>query len=119
MSKAIRISKGGKFAKMFPDPVADKIRRVAQDYGIKSFDHESTVPSKKFYVGEGDRYTGIFADGQSAGFEVVSEHNLGASGLSHAIGEQFQMPGGTYLVRVYYYTKYFMNVYTVVNALPT
>jgi hypothetical protein len=111
MSEKIRISKSGKFAKLFPKPVARRIREIASEYSnLKSLSFTTESASKRFYVGEGERYEGIFADGKSAGFETVSANTIGASGLSHAINSQFQMPEGVYLVRVSYYTRYFMDV---------
>ena len=69
--------------------------------------------TKKFYVGEGERYTGITADGKEASFEVVSANNIGAAGLSHRIGSQFAMPAGSYLINVWYYNGYGMTVYQI------
>ena len=106
-----RISK--KLNEKYPQPVVDQIKSIASRYSIKSFNAETVTSDKKFYVGEGDSFTGIAADGTSASFEVVSANNIGASGLSHKIGEQFSMPAGTYLINVYYYTKYFMTVYRI------
>lgn len=111
MSKAIRISK--KLTETFPAPVVKKIQAIGEDYGIKSFNLETVPESKTFYVAEGESYTGIAADGKTASFEVVSENNIGGAGMSHRIGERFAMPAGTYLINVYYYTKYFMTVYCI------
>lgn len=111
MSKSIRISK--KLNEMFPPQVVKQIEATAADHRIKSFSLETVTESKTFYVAEGESYTGIAADGKVASFEVVSENNIGGSGMSHKIGERFAMPAGTYLINVYYYTKYFMTVYQI------
>jgi len=112
MTQKIRISK--KLTQTFPAPVAQMIEQVAAGHSsLKSFNLETVDESKIFYVGEGESFTGITADGKSASFEVVSASNIGASGLSHKIGERFAMPAGSYLINVYYYTKYFMTVYQI------
>ncbi len=111
MSKKILISK--KLTQNFPAPVAQMIAQAAASHSIKSFSLETVDESKTFYVGEGETFTGITAEGKSASFEVVSASNIGASGLSHKIGERFAMPAGSYLINVYYYTKYFMTVYQI------
>lgn len=73
----VRISKNGKFAKLFPRPVADKIRDIATGYhSLASASIEDTDPSKKFYIGEGDRFIGLFPNGQSHSFQVVSENTF-------------------------------------------
>lgn len=116
MSKSIRISK--QLNKHYPVSVVEQIKMIADRYHIKSFKYECVTGDKKFYVGEGDTYIGIKEDGTSASFEVVASHNIGASGLSHKIGEQFSMPAGSYLINVYYYDKYYMQVFNVQKALP-
>src|SRR3990167_3371024 len=110
MSK-IRISK--KLSKMFPPVVAAKIVEVAANYQIKSFDFDVTLPGKIFVIGEGDRYCGITATGETAAFEAIASHNVGASGLSHRIGQEFFMPAGSFLIRVSYYSGYYMMVYQI------
>lgn len=111
MSNTIRISK--KLTQMFPAEVVTKINDIAADYRIKAFTLETVSEDKVFVIGEGEKYTGISADGRTAGFEVVSANTIGASGLSHRINSQFAMPAGSYLIRVSYYTKYFMDVYQI------
>lgn len=112
MSKSIRISK--QLSKRYPSSVVQAIKDNAERYYIKSFKAETVDTDKKFYVGEGDSFTGIHPNGTQASFEVIAAHNIGASGLSHKIGEQFSMPAGTYLINVYYYDKYYMTVYKVI-----
>jgi len=111
----LRISK--QLSKNLPAQVVNQITRIANDHHIKSFNFETVGEDKVFYVGEGDRFTGINSDGKSASFEVVSAHNIGASGLSHRIGEKFSMPSGSYLIQVYYYTKFFMTVYKISSKM--
>lgn len=108
MTDKIRISR--KMYQTFPTNVADAITRIAEDYRIKSFTFKTVAEDYKFYVGEGDSYTGISADGRTAGFETVSAETIGAMGVSHRIGAQFAMPAGSYVIRVSYYTKYWMDV---------
>lgn len=119
MSK-VRISKSGKFSKLFPAPVAKRIREIADEYSnIKSITFTNESSSKVFYVGEGERYEGIFTNGESTGFETISANTVGGSGLSWRINDSFRMPEGVYLVRVSYYTRYFMDVIFIgPEALP-
>lgn len=117
MSNKIRISK--KLSQMFPVQVAKRIEQVAADHHIKSFSLQVVDESKRFYVGEGESFHGVTADGKQAGFEVVSENTIGGANLSHRIGAQFQMPAGSYLINVYYYTQYFMTVYQVSPKMLT
>jgi hypothetical protein len=110
----LRISKNGKFAKEFPKNTANKIRSVAETYhGLKSVEIVDCTQEKTFYVGEGESYTGIKPDGQQVGFKVVSQNTIGASNLSHSIGKSFNMPPESYLIKVSYYTKYFMTIYRI------
>lgn len=111
MTTKIRIS--NKLNETFPAPVVQKIQAIGKDHGIKSFGMITVGENKTFYIGEGEGYTGITADGKTASFEVVSANNIGAAGLSHRIGSQFSMPAGTFLIRTSYYTKYFMDVYYI------
>lgn len=111
MSK-IRISKSGQFAKLdIPAPVKAKIVEVSTDYRLSSFNYTVCNTPRDFVVGEGERYYGIFPDGTSIDFEVQAQHNMGASGLSHAINSSFAMPNQTYLIVVGYYQGYHMSVY--------
>lgn len=114
MTEKIRISKSGKFGKLFPKPVADRIREIASEYSnLKSLSFSLKSASDKFYVGEGERYEGIMGNGKSVGFETVSANTIGGMGLSWRIGDSFRMPEGVYLVRVSYYTRYWMDVYFI------
>jgi hypothetical protein len=111
----LRISK--QLKDKFPPSVVHQIQIIADDHNIKSFNLEEVSESKSFFVAEGDSYTGIGPDGKTASFEVVSEHNIGAAGLSHKIGEQFKMPAGSYLLNVWYYDKYYLTVYRICSKL--
>lgn len=107
----IRISK--KLTEMFPKDVVHQIEVIGRDYNIKSFSLEEVPETKAFFVAEGDRYVGVGPDGELASFEVVNQNNIGASGLSHKIGEQFKMPAGSYLLNVWYYAGYGLCVYHI------
>jgi len=110
----IRISKKGKFANEFPVNVANRIREISSSYTrLKSLEIEDCDQTKTFYVGEGESYTGIKSDGEEVAFKVVSQNTIGAANVSHSIGEQFNMPPESYLVKISYYTRYFMTVYRV------
>jgi hypothetical protein len=110
----IRIS--NKLYNSLPIHVANRVRQVAEDHHIKSFEffnHEQINSDKKFYVGEGERFYGIHSDGREAHFEAVAGHNVGAAGVTHKIGAEFTMPAGSYLIQVYYYDKFYMTVYAI------
>ncbi len=107
----IRISK--KLEDMFPKYVSRKIRAIAEDYHIKSFELQDVLETKAFFVSEGDSYIGISPDSRQASFEVVNQNNIGAAGLSHKISEQFKMPAGSYLLNVWYYDRYYLTVYHI------
>jgi len=106
---------GKKGLKDYPPRVADKIRAIAEQFHVSRFEARDELPTHWFYVAEGHRYYGMYSDGKGYGFDVVAEHNLGAAGLSHAIGEEFSMPSGTYLVEIEYYTRWLMTVYRIVG----
>lgn len=109
--KRKRVSK--KLLSQYPTPVADRIKEIADDFDVKSVAEYTVSSDFKFYVGEGDRFYGLVADGREASFEVVANHNLGAANVSHKIGSKFSMPAGTFLIRVHYYTRYWMDVYRI------
>lgn len=109
-----RISKAGKFSKMFPRNVANEIRKIAEEYpNVRSVNITDVDQDYTFYVGEGYNYTGLASNGKKARFQVVSENTIGAMNVSHRIGERFSMPEGTYLVQVSYYSGYHMTVYRI------
>lgn len=105
-----RISKKSYAA--FPKEVSEAIRAIADDYGMKSLTFIAVTPAYKWWVGEGERYTLIAGDVVRSA-EVVAEHNIGAAGVVDGIGSKFQMPVGGWVLRVSYYTKYFLDVYNV------
>ena len=85
----IRISK--KSNQILPANVAEKVKGIAADFSISTFNFETVSADESFELDEGHRFFGIGSDGRSAQFEVVSEHSLGARNLSHKIGERFKM----------------------------
>ena len=117
-STKVRISKGGKFAGYFTQDVADQIRQIAKRNHVASATIIDVAPDKTFVVGEGEFYSAMHPDGRNASFQVVSENTLGASGVSHAINSEFQLPAGTTLVVVGYLGGYYMSVYRITAGLP-
>lgn len=113
------ISKAGMMAQDYPERVADEIRLIAKTHRVKSFEALTVTSSRVFFVGEGDYIHGVMGNGTGPifGFQTVSQHNVGGSGMSHAIGEEFNMPNGSYLIRVFYYTKYWMTVYRIQEVI--
>lgn len=105
-----RISKKAYAA--FPAEVSAAIRKIADDYHMKSLTFIAVTPAYKWWVGEGERYTLIYGE-ETRSAEVVAEHNIGAAGVLHSIGAQFQMPTGGWVLRVSYYGQYFLSVYNV------
>jgi hypothetical protein len=111
MPKRKRVSK--KLLSQYPGAVAVRIKAIADDFEAKSVAEHTVSPNFQFHVGEGDRFYGMTADGMEASFEVVAQHNVGAADVSHKIGSKFSMPDSTFLIRVHYYTKYFVDVYRI------
>ena len=113
----IKISKGGKLKELLPLVIQNRVIGIAEQFRIAQADYQTVDPDKVFVVGEGESYFGFWEDGREASFEVVSQNTIGASGLSYSINSQFSMPNGTYLVRVSYYTRYWMDIYKIQNKL--
>ena len=109
-STKTRISKRALSA--FPEPVSAAIQAYADDLNLKSLTFIVVDPAHSWWVGEGERYTLIYGEEQQAA-EVVAEHNIGAAGVIHAIGTTFTAPVGAWVLQVYYYGKFFLNVYNV------
>ncbi len=107
---SIRISK--KLLSTLPKIVADEIKRLADDYGIKSLTYKHEAAPYRLYLGEGDRITLIRGE-QVGSLEMVAEHNIGAAGVSHQIGDSFNVPVGTTIIRISYYAKFWMDVVNV------
>jgi hypothetical protein len=66
---------------------------------------------------EGDQFLGFGPDGQEASFKTVTSNTVGAAGVSHALGENFFMPAGSWLIRVSYYTRFFIDVFEMKRLL--
>lgn len=109
-TRKIRVSKKSMAA--FPSEVSEAIKTLADDYQIKSFSFKSVTADTKFYAGEGHRYTVITGENKSS-VEMVAEHNFGASGVSYNIGSEFKVPVGSFVIRISYYTKFWMDVTNV------
>lgn len=108
--RSIRVSK--KSLAAFPTEVSEAIKFLADDYQIKSFSFKSVTADTKFYAGEGHRYTVITGEKQSS-VEMVAEHNFGASGVSYNIGQEFTVPVGSFVLKISYYTKFWLDVTNV------
>lgn len=107
----VRISK--KSLAAFPASVSEAIRSIQAGHpNIKSFSYAVVTPDHKFYTGEGYQYTVVYGD-DSNHVEMVAEHNIGSSNVSHRIGETFTCKVGAFVLLVSYYTKYFLDIYNV------
>ena len=104
----------GQIAKSFPEDVRDAILQMVNEHSnlVKSFMFRAVEEGYKFYAGEGYSYKLVVGEDQRA-VEMVAEHNLGASGLSHAINAEIVVPVGGFLIQVGYYGGYIMTVYNV------
>lgn len=109
MSTKVRISK--KLAREIPAEVYAAIVRMADHTEIKSFSY-SAKPTHKLYAGEGDRFCIIYM-GEEMSVEMVSECNVGAANVRHEIGSVVPVPAGTVVIRVGYYSGYYMEVVNV------
>jgi hypothetical protein len=105
-----RISK--KALSQMPADVAEMIRVVGADYGIKSFEYEQKPAGYTVYHAEGARYYYVYA-GDTLKVEMVSESTVGASGVRHEIGAKVQPPTGTTVITVSYYRDYYMSVVNI------
>jgi hypothetical protein len=110
MAKRIRISK--KLLKELPTMVAEKVKRLADGYGIKSTTIESKPEGYKVYPREGDRVEMVYGE-NSQGIEFFTENSVGASGVSYNLSGHTEPPAGTWVIRVSYYTKYWMDIVNV------
>ena len=103
-----RISK--KTLSQMPQEVAEYIKSIGDDYGIKSFNFKSVAAGHSIYHAEGGKYTYIYGK-DTMKLEMVSENSLGASGVRHEIGARVAIPSGTTVIEVLYYSGFYMNVY--------
>jgi hypothetical protein len=87
-----RISK--KTLSQMPAEVAEHIKAIGDDYGIKSFYFNSVAAGHSIYHAEGGKYTYIYGN-DTLRMEMVSENSLGASGMRHEIGARVSIPSGT------------------------
>ena len=109
-----RISK--KTLKSLPQEVAKQIEFLGKDYGIKSFTFESVAPGYKQYHSEGSKYTYIHGQ-DTMRVNMVSEHSLGASNVHHEIGARVELPIGTTVIEIGYYSGFYMSVRNVGDTL--
>lgn len=110
---SVRIS--AKLLKALPAEVAQAVKDVQSGHpNVKSLNLLTVTPDYTFYVGEGNEFTLILGEAQRR-MEVVAEHNSGAAGLlpTAAIGHEFKAPEGAWVLRVSYYTRYWLDVYNV------
>lgn len=96
MARAIRISK--KSLAALPQRVAETVQDMAARFpNVKSFRLYREPEGYTFYAREGCTYRIVRGD-EAIGFEMVAQHNLGGSGMSHDIGYTREMPAGTWIV---------------------
>jgi hypothetical protein len=100
-----------------PEAVQQRLREFGERFHVASFDHQVIDARRSFPIMEGNRFCGFGADGQEASFETVTSDTIGASGVSYAIGKRFCMPVGSWLIRVQYYTRFFIEVFEVKQLL--
>lgn len=111
--KATRISK--KLLSQLPENVSEYLQRVKEDYGIKSVTVKNEVAGYSYYNAEGHTYRAFYGKVE-AGYEMVSEANIGASGLSNKICDKSpSFPSGTWIVDIGYYGSYYCYLINVGN----
>lgn len=111
----IRISK--KTLAEFPLEVSSKLLELAKEYNTWTVDFNFQPGNHQFYTREGSRYVAI-KGAALADAQVVSESSLGGSGMSHNIGGLFNMPVGSWLIEVWYYTRFGFTMTNVLDTLP-
>lgn len=109
----VRISK--KSLAAFPAEVSERIAAIAESYRISSMRFNRESEGFYYIAGEGERIEAVYGKNRKA-VEMVSENSLGASGVNHSIGARLDLPVGSFLIVVSYYTRYFMSVYNIVPA---
>lgn len=105
----------GPLLRALPDRVSERVKALADGYGIKSASVVVYPYGWKVYAAEGDRFELIMGE-QSASIEMVSERTLGAAGLSHDIGATGIPPVGAWIIRIHYYTKYWMEIINIADS---
>lgn len=99
--------------KALPTKVAERVIQLATAYEIKSVSLSTLPEGYKIYFGEGDRIEMIRGEWLK-GVEMAHSDNIGASGLNYEIGTEVVPPIGTWVIKVYYYNKYHMQIGNVV-----
>lgn len=110
--KRVQVSK--KFFASVPSLVAEKVKFLAENYGIKSLTLDTITEGYQYSAGEGQKVVVVYGN-ESRGVEMVSQNSLGAAGVCHDIGARTPpLPAGAWLIVISYYTKYWMTVSNVV-----
>lgn len=108
--------------KNLPQKVAERVEALAVEYRIKSATVLVYQHGWKLYAGEGDRFEFIMGE-ETASVEMVHSNTVGAAGLAHDIGTIKTPPVGAWIIRIHYYTKYWMDIIYTANEkdgqLPT
>lgn len=110
-SKKMRISK--KLLSKLPPKVAREVKKQAEQFSIKSVTLHTLTEGYKVIAGEGERYTMIRGK-KSWSIEMVASHTMGAANLCHDIGGEVVPPVGTWVIRIFYYNKFWMDVGNIV-----
>lgn len=112
-STKTRISKKSMTA--LPAAVAEAVRDIQDGHpNIKSFTFHAVTPSHEFRPWENETWTVVMADDQRS-IETAAEHRMGASG-QYDFGGAFKAPVGAFVLRISYYTRYFLDIYNVQPA---
>ena len=97
-----------------PQNVAEKVRELAEDYHIRSATLLTYPEGYKIYAGEGDRFV-VFLGEEMQSVEMVHSSTVGAAGLCYDIGSTATPPAGVWIIRIHYYTKYWMDIVNIVH----
>jgi len=115
--KNVRFSK--KVKSELPPLVVEKIAMIKDRYpGIKTFSLYTVEDGYQIYFGEGDSFWVIQND-RCQHVEMVHSNILGASGVHYDIGAKVSAPAGTWILKVWYYNRYYLNVTNVVQKQIT
>lgn len=97
-----------------PPLVAKKVKELAEDYSIKSATLLTYPERWKMHAGEGERFV-VFLGEEMQSVEMVHSNTVGAAGLCYDIGSTAVPPAGAWIIRIHYYTRYWMDIVNIVH----
>ena len=94
----------------FPAEVFERVQALRAEHRLRKVAFEIVDPSRPLYLDEGARYE-VFYNGRWLAVEVAAEHNIGAAGLYHGIGnEKYMRPGAWVIETILFLGKWLVGV---------